>query len=104
MATSAPGAKRELIWSQQVRRSGLMRYAVVIEKAEENSAANAPDLPGCVATGATPERKPKRPCAKRSAFILRGFRGSPTRAGEPKAASPMPRREGGRKQAQARLL
>lgn len=32
-----------------------MRYAVVIEKAEFNYAAYVPDLPGCVATGATVE-------------------------------------------------
>ena len=30
-----------------------MRYAVVIEKAEENYSAYVPDLPGCVATGPT---------------------------------------------------
>ncbi|MCU0548724.1 MAG: type II toxin-antitoxin system HicB family antitoxin [Leptolyngbya sp. Prado105] len=30
-----------------------MRYAVVIEKAPENYSAYVPDLPGCVATGAT---------------------------------------------------
>lgn len=30
-----------------------MNYAVVIEKAETNYAAYVPDLPGCVATGAT---------------------------------------------------
>ncbi len=30
-----------------------MRYAVVIEKAEANWSAYVPDLPGCVATGAT---------------------------------------------------
>ena len=30
-----------------------MRYAVVIEKAESNYSAYVPDLPGCVATGAT---------------------------------------------------
>ncbi len=30
-----------------------MRYAVVIEKAPSNYAAYVPDLPGCVATGAT---------------------------------------------------
>ena len=30
-----------------------MRYAVVIEKAENNYSAYVPDLPGCVATGAT---------------------------------------------------
>jgi predicted RNase H-like HicB family nuclease len=30
-----------------------MRYAVVIEKAENNYSAYVPDLAGCVATGAT---------------------------------------------------
>ena len=30
-----------------------MRYAVVIEKAESNYSAYVPDLPGCIATGAT---------------------------------------------------
>lgn len=30
-----------------------MRYAVVIEKAKGNYSAYVPDLPGCVATGAT---------------------------------------------------
>ena len=30
-----------------------MRYAVVIEKAENNYSAYVPDLPGCVSTGAT---------------------------------------------------
>jgi len=31
----------------------MMRYAVVIEKAEGNYSAYVPDLPGCVATAAT---------------------------------------------------
>jgi predicted RNase H-like HicB family nuclease len=30
-----------------------MRYAIVIEKARRNYSAFVPDLPGCVATGAT---------------------------------------------------
>jgi predicted RNase H-like HicB family nuclease len=30
-----------------------MRYAGVIERAGENDSAYVPDLPGCVATGAT---------------------------------------------------
>ncbi|MBK8120500.1 MAG: type II toxin-antitoxin system HicB family antitoxin [Sulfuritalea sp.] len=30
-----------------------MRYAIVIEKAESNYSAYVPDLPGCVATGAS---------------------------------------------------
>ena len=32
-----------------------MRYAVVIEKAESHYSAYVPDLPGCVATGASPD-------------------------------------------------
>jgi predicted RNase H-like HicB family nuclease len=32
-----------------------MRYAVVIEKAAKNYSTYVPDLPGCVATGATVE-------------------------------------------------
>jgi len=31
----------------------LMRYAIVIERADENYSAYVPDLPGCVATGET---------------------------------------------------
>src|SRR5262245_16046531 len=31
----------------------MMRYAVVIEKADDNYSAYVPDLPGCVATGST---------------------------------------------------
>ena len=31
----------------------MMRYAVVIEKAEGNYSGYVPDLPGCVATGAS---------------------------------------------------
>ena len=30
-----------------------MQYTIVIEKSPKNYAAYAPDLPGCVATGAT---------------------------------------------------
>jgi predicted RNase H-like HicB family nuclease len=30
-----------------------MRYAIVIEKAAGNYSAYVPDLPGCIATGAT---------------------------------------------------
>ena len=32
-----------------------MRYAVVLEKGETNYSAYVPDLPGCIATGATVE-------------------------------------------------
>jgi predicted RNase H-like HicB family nuclease/predicted RNA binding protein YcfA (HicA-like mRNA interferase family) len=33
--------------------AAMMRYAIVIEKAEGNYSAYVPDLPGCVATGET---------------------------------------------------
>ena len=32
-----------------------MRYAIIIERADDNFSAYVPDLPGCVATGATLE-------------------------------------------------
>ncbi len=32
-----------------------LKYAIVIEKAEGNYSAYVPDLPGCIATGATVE-------------------------------------------------
>ena len=32
-----------------------MEYLVVLEKAEKNWAAYSPDVPGCVATGRTPD-------------------------------------------------
>jgi predicted RNase H-like HicB family nuclease len=31
----------------------MMRYAIVIERANENYSAYVPDLPGCIATGDT---------------------------------------------------
>lgn len=36
-----------------------MRYAIVIEKSGKNFSAYVPDLPGCVATGATVEETEK---------------------------------------------
>lgn len=33
----------------------MTKYAIVVEQAERNYAAYVPDLPGCVATGATVE-------------------------------------------------
>jgi predicted RNase H-like HicB family nuclease len=50
-----------------------MRYAIVIEKAENNYAAYVPDLPGCVATGESVEETERE---IREAIILhiRGMR------------------------------
>jgi len=55
-----------------------MRYAVVIEKAENNFSAYVPDLPGCVATGATVEEA-EREIRDAIEFHLSGLRedGSP---------------------------
>jgi predicted RNase H-like HicB family nuclease len=33
----------------------MIRYLVVLERTNRNYGAHAPDLPGCVATGQTPE-------------------------------------------------
>ena len=38
----------------------MKRYAIVVEKAESNYAAYVPDLPGCVATGATVKETQRR--------------------------------------------
>jgi predicted RNase H-like HicB family nuclease len=49
-----------------------MRYAVVIEKAENNYAAYVPDLLGCVATGETIEET-EREIREAIEFHLRGM-------------------------------
>lgn len=36
-----------------------MRYAIVVEKTENNYSAYVPDLPGCIATGRTVEEVEK---------------------------------------------
>jgi len=38
----------------------MKRYAIVVEKAKTNYAAYVPDLPGCVATGATVKETERR--------------------------------------------
>ena len=38
----------------------MKRYAIVVEKAKSNYAAYVPDLPGCVATGATVKQTERR--------------------------------------------
>jgi predicted RNase H-like HicB family nuclease len=50
-----------------------MRYAVVIEKAEGNYSAYVPDLPGCVATGATVDEV-EREIRDAIAFHIEGMR------------------------------
>lgn len=50
-----------------------MRYAIVIEKAENNYSAYVPDLPGCVATGKTIEETEEE-IRGAIEFHLRGMR------------------------------
>jgi predicted RNase H-like HicB family nuclease len=50
-----------------------MRYAIVIEKAENNYGAYVPDLPGCIATGTTIEAT-EREIREAIEFHLRGLR------------------------------
>lgn len=50
-----------------------MRYAIVIEKAAHNYSAYVPDLPGCVATGATVEEV-ERQIREAIEFHLDGMR------------------------------
>jgi predicted RNase H-like HicB family nuclease len=50
-----------------------MRYAIVIENAGSNFSAYVPDLPGCVATGATAEET-EQAIREAIAFHLEGLR------------------------------
>jgi len=50
-----------------------MKYSVVFEKAPNNYCAYVPDLPGCVATGATREEV-ERNIREAIAFHLEGLR------------------------------
>jgi predicted RNase H-like HicB family nuclease len=50
-----------------------MRYAVVVEKARDNYSAYVPDLPGCVATGAT-RKQTEREIRAAIEFHLDGLR------------------------------
>ena len=49
----APGTLNSILKQAGLKWRGNMRYAIVIEKADGNYSAYVPDLPGCVATGAT---------------------------------------------------
>ena len=61
-----------------------MRYAIVIEKAERNYSAYAPDLPGCVATGET-VAEVEREMHEAIRFHLDGMREDGIRLPEPTA-------------------
>ena len=61
-----------------------MRYAVVIEKAKGNYSAYVPDLPGCVATGAS-VKGVEREIRKAIRFHLDGLREDGAPIPEPSA-------------------
>ncbi|HLA33743.1 MAG TPA: type II toxin-antitoxin system HicB family antitoxin [Rhodocyclaceae bacterium] len=50
-----------------------MRYAIVVEKTENNYSAYVPDLPGCVATGQTVEET-ENEIREAIAFHIEGLR------------------------------
>lgn len=50
-----------------------MRYAIVVEKTENNYSAYVPDLPGCVATGRTVEEV-EREIREAIEFHIEGLR------------------------------
>jgi len=54
-------------------RVAAVRYAIVIEQAAENYSAYVPDLPGCVATGASVEEVELQ-IREAIAFHLEGMR------------------------------
>jgi predicted RNase H-like HicB family nuclease len=68
---SLPGLTRQSIWrtrwmrgsSPRMTAEKSIRCAIVIEKADGNYSAYVPDLPGCVATGATAKAVEGEICA-----------------------------------------
>jgi predicted RNase H-like HicB family nuclease len=64
----------------------MYRFLVVIEKADGNYSAYSPDLPGCVATGATPEETKQR-MAEAIALHIRGLREDGLTVPEPSASA-----------------
>jgi predicted RNase H-like HicB family nuclease len=70
-----------------------MRYAIIIEKGERNCSAYVPDLPGCVAAGATIEET-RQLIHEAIEFHLEGLR-------EDGEAAPIPTTEVGYVEVQA---
>lgn len=62
-----------------------MRYAIVIEKAGSNFSAYVPDLPGCIATGATLEEV-EREIREAIEFHIEGLREDGTPVPPPSSA------------------
>ena len=64
----------------------MRRFLIVVEKANGNFSAYSPDLPGCVATGATPEETKAR-MHEAIALHIRGLRGDHLPIPEPSATA-----------------
>ena len=69
-----------------------MRYAIVYERAANNYSAYCPDLPGCVATGAT-KKETKKQIKAAIALHMQGLRADQAlrRSPKPNATSRKPR-------------
>lgn len=63
-----------------------MKYAIVIKKTLQNYSAYVPDLPGCVATGAT-RKEVTRNIQEAIAFHLEGMRKDGIPIPEPQAST-----------------
>lgn len=63
-----------------------MKYAVVIERTPNNYSAYVPDLPGCVATGAT-RQEVERQIREAIAFHLEGLKEDGLQAPQPHTAT-----------------
>ena len=64
----------------------MKRFVIIVEKAEGNYSAYAPDLPGCAATGASPEEARSR-MQEAIALHLEGLRESNEPIPEPVTTS-----------------
>ena len=67
----------------------MKQYLVVVERAVANYSAYSPDLPGCVATGATPEETRRR-MQEAIAMHLQGLNERHLPVPEPVPALPSP--------------
>jgi predicted RNase H-like HicB family nuclease len=63
-----------------------MRYLVVVEESSTGFSAYSPDLPGCVATGAT-RKQVEDEMAKAIVFHIDGLRAEGGEAPEPRTSS-----------------
>jgi predicted RNA binding protein YcfA (HicA-like mRNA interferase family)/predicted RNase H-like HicB family nuclease len=69
----APGTLNSVLKQAGLKNEVAMRYAVVIEQADNNYSAYVPDLPGCVATAATLDQVEMQ-IREAIAFHLEGLR------------------------------